>query len=181
MVLASSLSEHLSSPEYLHVLLNPLPVYGLAVGVVGLFLALVSRTRAARITALALVSLCAISAWPVYHYGQASYDRVKAMADSEGDKWLDEHMRRGEQLIYVFYVVAALAVIAIAVEFKSPRSAVPLAIATLILGIGNLGAGGYIAFAGGHVRHREFRFEPAPESQAEDHNHHHDNEEHHHE
>src|SRR5712692_9182374 len=149
MFLASALSEHLSSPEYLHVLLNPLPVYGLAVGVLGLLLALLSRTRAARIMALALVFVTTISAWPVYHYGQASYDRVKAMADSEGDKWLDEHMRRGEQLISIFYVVAGLSAVAIAAEFKSPRLAVPLAIATLILAIGNLGAGGYIAYAGG--------------------------------
>jgi hypothetical protein len=175
MFLASALSEHLSSPEYLHVLLNPLPVYGLAVGVLGLFLALLSRTRAARITALALVFASTISAWPVYHYGQASYDRVKAMADSEGDKWLDEHMRRGEQLIYVFYVVSALSVVATASEFKSPKSAVPLTIATLILAIGNLGVGGYIAYAGGNVRHREFRFEAAPESQE---SHHHDEEHH---
>jgi hypothetical protein len=28
--------EHLSKPEYVHVLLNPLPVYGLGVGVLGL-------------------------------------------------------------------------------------------------------------------------------------------------
>jgi hypothetical protein len=171
MFLASALSEHLSSPEYLHVLLNPLPVYGLAVGVLGLFLALLSRTRAARITALALVFVST-----VYHYGKAGYDRVKAMADSEGDKWLDEHMRRGEQLIYVFYVVAALSVVAIAAEFKFPRSAFPLTIAVLILAIGNLGVGGYIAYAGGHVRHREFRFEPAPESQSKEHHH---DEEHH--
>jgi len=177
MFLASALSEHLSNPEYLHVLLNPLPVYGLAVGVLGLFLALLSCTRGARTTALVFVFVSTISAWPVYQYGQAGYDRVKAMADSDGDKWLDEHMRRGEQLISVFYVVAALSVVAIAAEFKFPRSAVPLAIAVLILAIGNLGAGGYIAYAGGHVRHREFRFEPAPESQSQEHHHH--DEEHH--
>jgi hypothetical protein len=47
MFLASALSEHLSTPEYLRVLLNPLPVYELAVGVLGLFLALLSRVRAA--------------------------------------------------------------------------------------------------------------------------------------
>ena len=88
MPLASVWSEHLSSPEYLHVLLNPLPVYGLAVGVFGMLLALISRTRAARVIALALIFVGAISAWPVYHYGEAAYDRVTAMADTDGDKWL---------------------------------------------------------------------------------------------
>jgi hypothetical protein len=76
----------LSKPEYVHVLLNPLPVYGLAVGVLGLVIALLLRTRAARVTAFALVMLSAASAWPVYQYGEAGYDRVKAMVDEDGLK-----------------------------------------------------------------------------------------------
>jgi hypothetical protein len=154
--------EHLGKPEYIHVLLNPFPVHGLAVGVLGLIIALLLRTRAARVTALALVMLSAVSAWPVYYYGEAGYDRVKAMVDDAGDKWLEEHMRRGEQLIYVFYVVAALSAVGIVAEFAAPKAAVPLAIATLILAAANLGVGGYIAYAGGRVRHKEFRFEPPP-------------------
>ena len=157
--------EHLSKPEYVHVLLNPLPVYGLAVGVLGLIIALLSKTRAARVTALALVMVSAASAWPVYHYGEAGYDRVKSIVDEAGDKWLDEHMRRGEQLIYVFYVVAALSAVGIMAEFAAPKAAVPLAIVTLILAGANLGVGGYIAYAGGRVRHKEFRFEAPPEPQ----------------
>jgi disulfide bond formation protein DsbB len=172
MPVASVISEHLGDPEYLHVLLNPLPVYGLAVGVLGLLLALISRTRTARVIALTLIFVGAISAWPAYHYGEAAYDRVKAMADSDGDRWLDEHMRRGEQLIYVFYVVAALSAGAVLAEVKLPRAAVPLAISTLILASANLGVGVYIAYAGGHVRHREFRFEPAPAAQIPEHHHH---------
>jgi hypothetical protein len=155
--------EHLSRPEYVHVLLNPLPVYGLAVSVLGLIIALLSRARAARVTALALVMVSAASAWPVYHFGEAGYDRVKSIVDDAGDKWLDEHMRRGEQLISVFYVVAVLSAIGIVAEFAVPKAAIPLAIATLILAGANLGVGRYIAYAGGRVRHKEFRFEAPPE------------------
>ena len=53
---------HLSKPEYVHVLLNPLPVYGLAVGVLGPVITFLLRTRAARVTAFALVMLSAASA-----------------------------------------------------------------------------------------------------------------------
>jgi glucan phosphoethanolaminetransferase (alkaline phosphatase superfamily) len=155
--------EQLSKPEYVHVLLNPLPVYGLAVGVLGLIIALFLRARPARITALALVILSAASAWPVYQYGEAGYDRVKSMVDEAGDKWLDEHIRRGEQLIYIFYVVAALSAVAITVELTAPKAAVAIAIPTLILALISVGVGGYIAYAGGHVRHKEFRFETPPE------------------
>ena len=77
--------ENLSKPEYVHVLLNPLPVYGLAVGTLALIIALVSRSRAARATALVLVMVSAASACPVYYYGEAAYDRVKTMVDDAGD------------------------------------------------------------------------------------------------
>jgi hypothetical protein len=99
---------HLSKPEYVHVLLNPLPVYRLAVATLALDIALLLKTRAVRVIALALVILSAASAWPVYYDGEAGYDRVKTMVDEAGDQWLEEHMRRGEQLIYIFYVLAAL-------------------------------------------------------------------------
>ena len=160
--------EHLNRPEYVHVLLNPLPVYGLAIGVLGLIIALLSRARAARVTALALVMVSAASAWPVYHFGEAGYDRVKTIVDDAGDKWLDEHMRRGERLIYVFYAVAVLSAIGIVAEFAVPKAAIPLAIATLILAGANLGVGLYIAYAGGRVRHKEFRFQapPAPRQES---------------
>jgi len=152
----------LSKPEYVHVLLNPLPVYGVAVGVLGLVIALFLRTKAARVTALAMVMVSSASAWPVYYFGEAGYDRVKAMVDEDGDKWLDEHTRRGEQLIYIFYVLAALSAVAITAEFAAPKAAVPAGIATLILALASLGIGSYIAYAGGHVRHKEFRFESPP-------------------
>jgi hypothetical protein len=94
------------------------------------------------------------------------------MADSEGQKWLEEHMHRGEQLIYVFYALGVLALVSIAVERKRPKAALPLAITTLVVATGALGIGGYIAYAGGHIRHKEFRFEPAPELRSEEHHEH---------
>lgn len=156
--------EHLSNPEYLHTLLNPVPVYGLALGLLALIIALITRSPAARVTALAIVFVSGISAWPVYHYGEAGYDRVLAMTDNDGRKWLDEHQRRGEQLIYVFYALAALSISAIAAERFAARAAVPLVIATAAVSIAALGIGGYIATAGGRVRHREFRYVLPPEN-----------------
>src|SRR6266568_4720089 len=164
--------QHLNSPEYMHVLLNPIPVYGLAFGIVGLLSAIIARSRAAIVVSLVLVFLSGLSAWPTYHYGEAAYDRVKAMADTAGDQWLDEHMARGEKLIYAFYVLAGLAAVGMFAPMKWPRSSFPLAIATFVIGCTTLGIGAYIAYAGGHVRHREFRFEPPPQARADEHHHH---------
>ncbi len=162
--------QHLSQPEYVHVLINPIPVYGLAVGVVALIVALFFRVRSALIPTLVAVAFSAAMAWPVYSYGEKGYDRVYSMVNTEGDAWLNTHMHRAEKLIYVFYALALLAVAAIILPIKWPHSLVPLAVATLIFGLATLGVGGWIAYAGGKVRHPEFRSkdEPAPESAAKE-------------
>jgi hypothetical protein len=158
----NALSEHLSRPEYMHVLLNPLPIYGLALAIVALIIALVACNRVALFTALILVFLTSLSAWPTYLYGEAAYDRIKGISDPIGEKWLDQHMARGERFIAIFYVLAALALSAIIAPLKWRRSSVPLAIATLILAIATLAIGGWVAYPAGHVRHKEFRFESPP-------------------
>jgi hypothetical protein len=155
-------------PEYIHVLLNPIPIYGLAVGLLGLVIALFLRSRQARIATLAIVLLSAASAWPVYEFGENAYDRVLSMADEPGQAWLDEHKDRAEDLIWFFYGLAVLSATAIAVPMKRPRSALPLALGVLLLGLVSLGTGGYIAHAGGKIRHREFRnASPPPRKPAE--------------
>jgi hypothetical protein len=158
----------LEQPEYIHVLLNPLPVYGLAMGLVALMIAMALRSREARICACVVIFLSSASAWPVSHYGQQGYFRVKAMSDSEGKGWLDEHKRRGENLVPAFYILAAVALLSLGAEWRRSKAAVPLAIATFIVAAGVLGTGAYVAYAGGHIRHREFRFEPAPDRASQE-------------
>ena len=167
MLLGATLLRDLRQPEYIHVLLNPLPVYGLLVGWVGLVIGLALRSRRAQIATLTLVLLSSISAWPVYEFGEQGYDRVLSMTDEDGEAWLDEHMHRAEDLIWVFYVLAALSAFAIAAPIKWPKSSVPLAVGVILLGAVTLGSGAYIAYAGGRVRHREFRNEPPPPKRSE--------------
>jgi hypothetical protein len=158
----------LEQPEYIHVLLNPLPVYGLALALAALTIALMLRSRRARICSFLLILMVAGSAWPVMHYGRQGYNRVKAMSDSEGRKWLEEHQHRGEQLVYAFYALGAVVLISLGAEWRRSKAALPLTISTLLLSVGTLGAGGYIAYAGGHIRHKEFRFEAAPDPPAQE-------------
>src|SRR5947207_828839 len=163
--------QHLRDPEYMHVLLNPLPVYGLAFGTLALALALFLRNYRVSVAALVLVFVSAISAWPVYQYGESAYDRVKSMSDAPGEQWLDEHMARGEKMIWLFYVLAGVAAIGVGAVLKWPRTSFAITVGTLVLGGVTLGTGGYIAYAGGHVRHREFRFEAPPLPRMTEHHH----------
>jgi len=109
-----------------------------------LLIAFFSKSRRAQIATLVLVLISSLSAWPAYEFGQQGYDRVLTMTDEDGERWLDEHRDRAEDLIWIFYTLAALSAIAIATPIKWPKSSVPLVIAVIFLGGVTLGTGGYI-------------------------------------
>src|SRR5437879_12730079 len=96
----------LRQPEYIHVLINPLPVYGLAMGLLGLIVALFLKSRRAQIATLIVVLVSAASAFPVYEFGEQAYDRVLSMSDQPGRAWLDSHLYRAAHLIVFFHALS---------------------------------------------------------------------------
>ncbi len=134
-------------PEYVHVLLNPLPVYGLS---------------------MLLAVICAASAWPVLYYGQHGYNHLYPQLDTESQQWLDVHMERAEKFIYAFYLTALLGIAAILVQKKLPRASKALTGLTLAAAIASVGIGAWISRAGGKVSHSEFRNEDEPQPSAHD-------------
>ena len=166
------LHDILTKPGYLHLLLNHLPIIGLALGALALGVALVLRSRPAQITALVVVFTAAASAWPVLASGQQAYKPIRGLVDDAGSDWLDLHMERAEKTIYAFYLLAAVALTGLVAPRRWPRTAGPLAVASLALTLLCLGVGGYIAEAGGRIRHPEFRSsEPPAPSISEPHHH----------
>ncbi len=157
----------LRQPEYLHVLLNPIPVYGLAIALFGLIAATYLRSRGGQLTALVLIFACALSVWAVVRQGDLAYNPVLSMADEDGQAWLKAHTHRADNLILLYYALAALSAAAIFVPKKWPRTARSLVFATMTLAFVSLGAGTYIAYAGGKIRHREFRNTPPPKTESE--------------
>ena len=149
--------------EYFHILLNPVPVYGLSFGVLALVLALCLKNRKAQVLALWLILLSAAAAFPTYLSGQKSYHKIYLIADHDGMVSLDAHLHRAEKFVYVFYGLAGAALAALLAPVKWPKSAIPLTALTLLLSIASLAAGGWIAKAGGEVRHPEFRLHSTEE------------------
>ena len=158
-------------PEYVHMLLNPLPVYGLGIGILALGAALLARSKPARAISLGIIVVSSASAWPVQYYGENAYWRVRQISDEQGRHWLDEHMGRAEKLIYTFYATALLGIAGLVSEKKFPKAALPLTLTTLVASGMSLGFGGWIGKAGGQIRHLEFRAQSAPSTNATLHKH----------
>lgn len=159
------------APEYLHVLLHPVLIVGLAVALMALAAGLIARSKAAQVIALGLVLASSALAWPVLELGQNAYNRVRPHADEAGQQWMKEHMRRAETLVYIFYGTSLLAAAALVSQRKFPKAAITLSIATLMAGAVSLGVGGWISKAGGQIRHPEFRAGPPPAVEQPDHAH----------
>ncbi|HEX4084826.1 MAG TPA: hypothetical protein VHY22_07945 [Chthoniobacteraceae bacterium] len=149
---------HLKQPEYVHVLLNPLPIYGIALGALALAIAMAMRNRRAHILALILILIGAGSTIPVRYYGDAGYDVVESrMSSDQADAWLDAHGQRALKAMPAFYTLIAMALVALLVPWKWPKSAWALNALTLALAIFCFGLTAWIGFAGGQAMHEEFR------------------------
>lgn len=143
--------------EYVHVLLNHLPIHGLAVALLALAAGMVVRSRPAQLIALALTVFCCAMVLVVNYTGDRGFDAVIALTDDAGTEWLDEHTRRAEKVAPWYYAAAAAGVLAIFAPLRWPRASVVLAALTLALGALALLGGGWTAKAGGQIRHPEFR------------------------
>jgi uncharacterized membrane protein HdeD (DUF308 family) len=163
----------LQKPEYIHVVLNHLPIYGTILGALALAISLVLRSRAAQITALIITLVAAASAYPVLVTGQRAYKAIRSIADDSGAEALDEHMDRAEKTIGVFYFLAALAIAGLIVPIKWPKTSFLLSAVTLAVALICSGLAIYIAQEGGRVRHAEFRPSESPTPSPE--TDHHDN------
>src|SRR3954463_13785679 len=126
--MSEALLRELQQPEYLHVLLNPVPLYGLAIAFFGLIAATYLQSRGGQLAALVLVFASTIAVWPVVYHGDQAYDRVLSMADEPGQAWLKAHVHRADQLVFLFYATALIAACAIFLPKKWPRAAMPLVI-----------------------------------------------------
>jgi hypothetical protein len=152
----------LRQPEYVHVLLHPLPIYGLAAGVFSLLVALITRSRSGQAIALLLILLTAAFAWPVAHYGHAAYDRVYSLSNNEAQPWLNWHEYLADRIVWVYYATSAFAAAALIGLWRFPRLHRLALVLTTIAAVLALGLGGVLAFVGGKIRHAEFRHGPPP-------------------
>jgi hypothetical protein len=157
----------LSQPEYLHLVLNHLPIVGLAVAALVTAVALALRNRGAIVLGLVLIALLSGAAWPVQETGEGAYDRMRRFLDDDGKRALRQHMDLAEDWGALYYVTAGVAVLGLVAAWKKPTWTWPVAVFALLLAVACLVAGALIAEAGGRIRHPEFRPGGAPPLQEE--------------
>ncbi len=161
----STISRLLQQPEHLHAVLNHFPLIGLFVAMLAVLAGLLARSKAATLVGLGLLAATSLSVWPVVELGEGGFDRVLSMADDPGQAYLKYHAQLAHRWAFLYYVAAGFAALTMILTWKWPQALLPGSILAMAFAIGSLVAGTYIAQAGGEIRHREFRFGPAPQVQ----------------
>lgn len=157
--------EAVQQPEYVHVLLNPIPVYGMAAGAFVLLVSLLRREDRP-VGSLLWLFIAAVLTAVAFQYGTKGYDRTFAMSGGDAQKWLDVHVHRAESTIWLFYAVGVAALMSL-IGWKKPKFARTIAWITVLLALTASAVGGWISQAGGQVRHSEFRNGPPPNGAKE--------------
>ncbi len=156
------LFELLEDPAYRHILLNHLPVTGLAVALVVLAIGAALRQTAMLRVGLVLVALTAGASVLVSLSGDDAYPAVFEVLDGDGRAWLDYHTHLADTWLPVLYANAASAVIALGIGRARQQLFLPAALVVTLLTLVGIGAAGWIAEAGGKIKHPEFRLDDPP-------------------
>ncbi len=117
----TSLWSSLHQPEYLHLLLEPLALFGLAAGFLFLVLSLFVVQSAARIMALLLILLSAGSVHWYLGMRVKSEPRIAALMDSAFHPRIREQTTRRKASEPLYIAIAAVAAVALAFG-RSSRS-----------------------------------------------------------
>ena len=152
----------LADPAYRHVLLNHLPIVGLAVALLVLLLGLVLREVPMQFTGLVLVALTVGAAWPVAQYGDAAYPAIYDGLDGDGRGWLDHHAEVAETWLPVMYATCLVAVVAVVAGIAKRAILSWSCVLVLVLGCASLTGAALVAKAGGQIKHPEFRLTDPP-------------------
>lgn len=149
--------EIVENPAYRHVLLNHVPITGLAVAAGVLAWAVFEGRWRSIAFGLFLCLLTSASAIPVMQSGDAAYPFLLESLDGPGRAWLDDHAALAERWGRALPANALAAALALALGWRRARWRRALGAGVLATSAFALGAAGVIATAGGQVRHPEFR------------------------
>ncbi len=152
----------LENPAYRHVLLNHLPITGLALAVCVLAWGLFEDRWTGIAFGLGLVAATSLSAALVLQSGDQAYPFLFDQLDGDGQAWLDHHAFLAERFGRALPINGLLAALAIGLGARRIAWRRRLGVALLVTSLGGLGAAAVIAEAGGKIRHAELRTSSPP-------------------
>ncbi len=128
----TTLWQSICDPEYLHLLLEPLPLFGLGVGLVFLMLSFVFAEPKTRLLALGVICVSCASVWPYLELRDKATPRILATRSPEFAPLIQEQTQRRKDWAWPYYVMALLGAAAL-LSSRSPKGR-PLLVVIVVFG-----------------------------------------------
>lgn len=100
-------------PEYAHLLLESVPLYGLAFGVTFLVVAMVAGEGRSRLLALVVICVSCASVWPYVDLRRKATPRIIATRDAGYYQLIQEQTARRSDTASLFYLMTGVSGLAI--------------------------------------------------------------------
>ena len=109
----TTLWQNIRDPEYLHLLLEPLPLYGLGLGLVFVIVSLVFGEIKSRMLALAVICVSCASVWPYIDLRDKATPRILATRSPEFAPLIQQQTQRRKDWSWPYYAMTAFTILAI--------------------------------------------------------------------
>jgi hypothetical protein len=128
----TTLWQSICDPEYLHLLLEPLPLYGLGIGLTFLIVAFLFGEAKCRVLALGVICVSCASVWPYNDLRAKATARILATRSPDFAPLIQEQTERRKDWSWPYYTMTLVSFAALAAS-RSPKSR-PMLFAVVILG-----------------------------------------------
>ena len=109
----TNLWQSVRNPEYAHLLMESLPLYGLAFGVTLLIIAFVVNEKKCRLLALGMIFVSCASVWPYLDFRLKATPRILATRAVEYGPIIQEQTALRQRTAWTYYTMAAVTLIAV--------------------------------------------------------------------
>ena len=130
----TTLWQSICDPEYLHLLLEPLPLYGLGIGLTFLIVSFLFGEAKCRLLALAIICVSCASVWPYLDLRDKATPRILATRSPEFAPLIVEQTQRRKDWSWPYNAMTLFSTIAL-VTARSPKGRPVL---FLVVGFGAL-------------------------------------------
>lgn len=103
-------------PEYSHLLLEPVPLYGLGIGLVFLIFAMLLGESKTQVLAVLVITLSGASVWPYQKLREEASPRILATRDLTLGPLIAEQTERRKKANGLYYALAVVGVMTLVVR-----------------------------------------------------------------
>lgn len=148
------------NPIHLHLLINHLPIIGIAIGAIILLVGIIYNNKTVTLTAAWLLLVCSFSTWPVNMSGEKAEHALDANANFDAER-IEHHEEQAKYFLFSGFATF-LAASAFLISNRRKQNLLTkysnyliyiLLIASLTAVYFSIGAG----TSGGEIRHEEIR------------------------